>query len=393
MSLRDKPLEAITQADLQGLIDNKVAEGKEYDYKLTLPKNSDGDKKEFLADVSSFANTIGGDFIFGVQEEEGVPVAIPGLSGINVDSEKLRLENMIRDGIEPRIANIDMCPVPLDNPTVLIIRIPQSWSSPHMVTFSGHGKFYARNSAGKYPLDVHELRTAFNLSEATAERIRRFRIDRLSKIAAGDTPARVQDGAKLVLHLVPISAFARMASLEGITLAKVVVPIVDELRRFLVGSYKHNLDGFLCFDGSFSPYSYIQFFRNGVIEFTDTHMLGKFDGKGEIRSEWFEPNLIELVPKLLYVQGQLGIQPPYFIMLSFTGVRGYTMGISRLYSVLLGSQQYPIDRDELILPEIMVEDVSGDIPQIMRPVFDMVWNACGCSGSPNYNNDGVWQGR
>lgn len=64
--------EKIREADLDQLIANSVLEGKTIDYKLALPSNSDLDKKEFLADVSSFANTSGGDLIFGVDESEGV---------------------------------------------------------------------------------------------------------------------------------------------------------------------------------------------------------------------------------------------------------------------------------------------------------------------------------
>jgi len=38
------------------------------DYKRDVPGESDQDKKEFLADISSFANATGGDLIYGVDE-------------------------------------------------------------------------------------------------------------------------------------------------------------------------------------------------------------------------------------------------------------------------------------------------------------------------------------
>jgi len=71
-----KLLNAITEEDLQSLITNGVAEGRTIDYKRDLPGNSDGDKKEFLADVSSFANTGGGDLVFGMDEAGGLPTRI-----------------------------------------------------------------------------------------------------------------------------------------------------------------------------------------------------------------------------------------------------------------------------------------------------------------------------
>jgi predicted HTH transcriptional regulator len=171
-----KNIDDIKEDDLQALIDNSVSERKTIEYKQSLPKDSDSDKKEFLADVSSLANASGGDIIFGMVEDKktGTPKSLDGLSIENPDQEILRLDNIIRDGIEPRIPSVTISPpINLSNSEVaLVIRIPKSWSSPHRVTFKGHDKFYSRSSNGKYALDVGELRIAFNLSETITERIR-----------------------------------------------------------------------------------------------------------------------------------------------------------------------------------------------------------------------------
>ena len=178
MSLGNKPLESIEKSGLQSLVENQVPEGKTIEYKQALPGNSDSDKREFLADVSSFANAAGGDLIYGVKEKSGIPVKVSGLQSIDSDAEILRLQNMIRDGIEPRIPGVSIRSVPLEKSgSAIVIRVPRSWASPHMVTFKGLSRFYSRTSAGKYPLDVHELRAAFALSETTAERIRNFLIE------------------------------------------------------------------------------------------------------------------------------------------------------------------------------------------------------------------------
>jgi hypothetical protein len=49
-------IEKIAEQDLLDLIEAKRAEGAQLDYKRELPGASDADKKEFLSDVSSFAN-------------------------------------------------------------------------------------------------------------------------------------------------------------------------------------------------------------------------------------------------------------------------------------------------------------------------------------------------
>jgi hypothetical protein len=155
-----KPFDQITRDDINLLVTNQVKENRLIEYKLQLPGPTDKDKKEFLADASSFANAAGGDLLYGVDEERdadgkttGVSVSVPGLSGINVDQEIRRFESMMQAGIGPRIASVRIRPVEgFASGPVLLVRIPKSYSAPHMVTFQEHSRFYSRNNAGKYPL-------------------------------------------------------------------------------------------------------------------------------------------------------------------------------------------------------------------------------------------------
>ena len=76
MKMIPKNINDILGDDLTALITNGVAEGRTIDYNRDLPGNADADKKEFLADVSSLANTVGGDLVFGMDEEQGIPMDI-----------------------------------------------------------------------------------------------------------------------------------------------------------------------------------------------------------------------------------------------------------------------------------------------------------------------------
>jgi hypothetical protein len=51
-----KPLDRIEKADVDSLIANEEREDRALECKQALPTNSDDDKRELLADVSSFAN-------------------------------------------------------------------------------------------------------------------------------------------------------------------------------------------------------------------------------------------------------------------------------------------------------------------------------------------------
>ncbi len=183
-----KRLDEIVESDIESLQANSVAEGKTIDYKQSLPANTDDDRKEFLADGSSFANTAGGDLIFGIVEAQGLPSETAGLTISDLDAELRRLESIIPDGLDPRVKWAIRGIQRGAKPPVLIVRTERSWIGPHRVIFKAHDKFYARNSGGKYPMDVSELRSAFTLASTVTDRARQFRIDRIGRIRNNQTP-------------------------------------------------------------------------------------------------------------------------------------------------------------------------------------------------------------
>ena len=81
MSL-NKSIEAITEGDLQELIEDQRAERKTLEYKQTLPGGNDESKKEFLADVSSMSNVSGGHLLFGIEEQAGIPQSLCGFKSM-----------------------------------------------------------------------------------------------------------------------------------------------------------------------------------------------------------------------------------------------------------------------------------------------------------------------
>jgi len=384
-------LESLDEGILQTLVSDKVAEGKTIEYKQALPGNSDSEKKEFLADVSSFANAIGGDLMFGIREEDGLAVEVLGVQTTDPDSEILRLESMIRDGIQPRIPGVSSRAIHLQSGAyVVVIRIVKSWAAPHLVAFQNYSRFYSRNSAGKYQLDVGEIRTAFALSESLSERIRSFRLDRLGKLVSNETPVPLDKNAKILLHLIPLSAFDRPTQYDLAAAVKDVIKLFPIYSSSINGNH-YNFDGYLTyssFQKSSSAHSYLQIFRNGIIEAAEAFMIRDQEGKRLIPSQLFEKELVDALPRFLQIQKTLGVQPPILVTLSFQGVSGYVMAVDT--SRFMFAEAHPVDRDALILPEIMLESLECDASQVLRPVFDLVWNATGWPRSMNYDKNGKW---
>ena len=396
------PFPKIATVDIQALVENAVREGKTIEYKEVLPGNRDEEKKEFLADVSSFANASGGDLLFGVcetRDAKGKPTGIPesalGLAGVNADQDIRRLESMIRDGIEPRIPGVQIKAIDgFKEGPVILLRIPKSWAAPHMVAFKASPRFFSRTSAGRSPLDVAEIRAAFVQSEALPERIRRFREERLGNILAGETPVILAQEPLLVLHIVPVSAFHShqqvdvLAFLDG----RFHLPPMGST----AWNSRVNMDGYVSFSGyggmDDPQEKYAQLFRNGTIEAVDASVLSGFgDRKQFIPSVAFERDVIHGTMGYFKAYRDIGIDGPVVAMLSLLRVRGFYMGVdpSRFSSAGL----HRIDKEHVIIPEVVIEDLSAPIPTIMRPVFDLVWQACGYRKSYNYGEHGEWKER
>ncbi len=376
---------------MQSLINNQLAEGKSVEYKSSLPGNSDRDKKEFLADVSSFPNSAGGYLFYGITEENGLPQELKGLDDIDPDSQILRLENLLRDAIAPRIPGLNIRSIAIENKgPVIAIHLPKSWVSPHMVTFGGGSKFFARNSAGKYQLDVFELRLAFDATNVQGERLRNFRTDRIGKIIAGETPIPIGEKAMIIIHLIPVSAFDTGVKYD---LRELQLSLNPENLAPIYATYGNNLrfnfDGILTFERyshTELAVSYLQIFRNGIIESSCTSLFDHDREPPLIPSVIFEREIVKSLGKYFRVQNTLEIEPPYFLLISLVGVKGYnlpTRSAFRHFNNL-------IDRNNLLVPEILVEDNSLPSETILKPAFDAVWNAAGQPQSPYYDDDGNW---
>lgn len=386
----NKQIDKIDIDDLKQLQSNAVIEGKTIEYKQQLPSNSDADRKEFLADISSFSNTSGGDLIFGITEENGSPKSIDGVEIENVDQEIRKYENIIRDGIDPRII-VSTRAINISNGKfVLIFRMEKSWVGPHRVIFKGHDKFYARNSAGKYTLDTNELRIAFNLSQTLTERIRNFKIERILQISSDNLPLPFYQGAKFVLHLIPLDSFNPNHRID----LSSVINDPGKFRPMYSSGWNSriNLEGFLSyFSGKDNRcFTYAQLYRNGIIEAVEALLLRAEEGKKYIPSIAYERELIKSLSSFLNLGKALGINMPIIIFLTLIGVKGYEMAVDRSR---FWSDYHKIDSDIIQLPEALIESYDIKPVEILRPIFDLIWNACGFERSFNFDEAGNWVGR
>lgn len=365
-----KELDSISFADLQELLNNSVSESKTLEYKKVLNLNTDNDKKEFLNDVSSFANSSGGDIIYGISEKSGTPNSLEGFQIENLDLLKQQVENILRDGIEPRITGILIKTI--ENPDkkiLLIIRIPKSWISPHRTNYKASRRFFARNSNGKYELDIQELRRSFALSDSISSRLKSFREDRISKIFSNDTPVELKGERKVALHIVPLIALTQSQSYD----IKILKTKSDYSIPFCAGPGHtfYNFDGILSLNGyrGSDITSYTQFYKNGIIEGVTTKLEDKYDSKTiSIPNTLFENCLFSALRAYFSFYESINVDFPLYLFVTLINFKGAKLAVN--YNLMQTYDASNIDRDILPIQEVYIEDSKINFHSILHPIFD-----------------------
>jgi hypothetical protein len=361
-----KLLAAINEADLVALIRDEIPEGRSIEYKRDLPADTREAKAEFLTDVASFANTSGGDLIFGFEEYAGVPTALPGVEAKDPDGLGLRFENMCRDNIEPRIQGLQVRVIPLvSGRHAVLVRIGQSWQAPHRSRQAG--VFPARNSRGKYPMDVSELRAAFLNSSSVETRVRAFRAERVKLIASGVLPKPLAEGIRTCMHLVPIESMFAERRLDLNSRHEILFEF-RPMGHFSGMSTSVNIDGAIAYTGSETAYT--QLFRSGQVEGVFVYP----NVPDHPKALWaeFETHVRTAAATYLDKLRQLEFVGPVAVMLTILGSTGSYLHIGTMSR--LNAQG--LSADIILTPDVVVQE-DGQLNDRLTELFEIIWNAYG----------------
>lgn len=396
--LFNKPLDELEEADLQSLIDDQIAEKQIVDYKKGLNLDSEEPRAEFRRDVTSFANALGGHLVFGMKETDGFPTELCGMDIPNFEAFRLRIDAILQTKVTPRVPGYRVHCLRLANgKAATVISIPKSFAKPHQVTVDKDDfQFWARNSAGKYRLSVDELRTVILQSETLTERIRNFRLERLSNQIADDTPIPMWDTARVVLHLIPLSAFDSPSAVDLQQVPKLdrelTSPIVEG-DGFRYTEYRYNLDGILVHIGvEDKSMTYLQVFRTGMLEYVEAYFINKSHSvHGKVWGPDKEQFVHSAINRALKLLAALGVAPPIVVMLSLVNVAGLKMD-PKIGHAQTGRVAQPLRQNVLALPEQLIDSLNVEPDTILKPILDILWNAGGFARCLTYNAEGerVW---
>ncbi len=395
MPIAKHPISALTEADLQALVTGGVREDRTLEFKQDTYGASDDARVEFLADISAFANTLGGDLVLGVEEAQGVASASVGMATVtDIDQEILRLTQIARSGLQPRLPVLELHPVPLTGGRhALVIRVGRSYQAPHRVIFKGRNRFWARSSVSRYEPDVDELRALFSVAPQVATRVREMRSDRVVRILAGETPIPLKDDPGIsILHLIPLASadpMPRQVDLDRLRSAGAWFP-------WGATGYneRKNFDGFLTYSSAEGEKTraYIQVFRSGVVEVAATGTVLVHNMTRTVWVKQLARDFVQQVHKLVPVLLSAEVDPPYSVQLTISGVRGTTFRVENTNpAFLLHHASLAVERDTLFFMDALLaegDSTFGQIATALKPTLDQLFQTAAYRACPWFNADG-----
>lgn len=389
--LESIPLDHVTEDHLQALIDDKVPESRNLEFKQAGVGGSDNEKREFLKDATALANTAGGTLIYGMAESEGIALSLKALSVKSIDDEILRLQNILLNSVEPILHNVGMKGVPLaSGGHVLLVKVPQSWRPPHRVVHSNVNRFFLRHSNGVFEPDTERLREVFNSSLDLERRLEDFREERLGRLEQGQRGLALIGPGKLLIQAVSLSRGQK----------DYIIPTVQECNSDFLPplasstTHRYNFDGLIIhtplIDGGQTA-AYTQIFRDWKIEMARGGFIQPIDGFAVLRASLLVGSILGAVERSIKGMLKHGGMGPFAVMVTVLDLAGSVLGHNP--GGFLGDDL--IDRDKLKFPTLIIDGsiTRAELQQELLPVWDGLWQAYdrqNCSAVRD--NNGEWKG-
>ncbi|HEX3036671.1 MAG TPA: ATP-binding protein [Thermodesulfobacteriota bacterium] len=404
----NKSFESIGESDIRDLVSRVIAENQNLEYKLEFG-SSDDDKKEMARDISSIANAYGGYLIVGIREdrETGTPLAITGVE--NAENERDRIISSCLSNIDPRIPGLKIRTVLIqDCNRVILIFIPRSTRSPHMVKFSGSRvEFWRRHDRQKNPMSVEEIREAFLRTENIRKDIEEFINERKKEVIEETLRYDGNNDKVCVVGAAPLMVKTEIIDIYDRDLRTMLRDLPERIGDIchldfgLNNSPKPTLYGLLIED----DFKKLEFYRNGYLELridmgyldhllhdetiiVDRNLTESFSIlKGSYLIEYIV-SFYRLLKKLVE---HYGLYETFVGFLSLYNVHGVSLIRDEARHIANPSRDLRTwYKTHLEIPPMQI--LSFENPdKVAKDFLDRIWNALGYEMAPLFTHDGRFE--
>jgi hypothetical protein len=165
------------------------------------------------------------------------------------------------------------------------------------------------------------------------------------------------------------------------------------MRPFGFGSLNHtiNLDGRLSWaptkgTGPQKAMGYLQVFRDGTIEAVDGLEIPPANGEDDgVSPERLEALIVRQVLDYAQQTAALPVGNELVVMVTLLGAKGRPITSMNCHNACL------IDRSVVLIPDVVLEREALVDPTPLKPIADMLWQACGITESPYFPAGGGWR--
>jgi hypothetical protein len=134
-----------------------AGEGVDVEYKRELPRDNIESKRKVLKTVAAFANSGGGDVVFGVDPDEVTIVGLaPGEVGVPARD---RLGHLVHAIVVPT-PEFEVKHFAIDGKELVVLRVARGQSGPYGLRFGqAPPEFYVRRGSSTYPASQTDIRS------------------------------------------------------------------------------------------------------------------------------------------------------------------------------------------------------------------------------------------
>lgn len=380
MHIRKIPFNQLSGDHFKALVKSGTFEDANLEFKQEPYGKSDSDVKELCKDVSAFANGSGGDLIIGIIERDSHAESLATLAKSDIDIELQRIDNITRSGIQPKIPNLQMNKIEIEDGWIIIVRVPRSPAAPHRVSYKNSNRFFIRDNQSVSELTMDELRRAFLRRNTNSESLKNFFIRRESVIGDfyNENFSENRKSPYLFYHIILDRLIENRDPYDISELNESVASLIPAWSS----GFRHriNADGIFISSERENKFGYTQVFRGGGIECTS---IGFFE-VGPYGQDLENPNLSaryteKYLPSTLLKQILQLVDPEIdsavFLRCGIIGAKDryiqYPPGYGRCSDLTL-------DRNYFQTPEVVIYSFDRlSIIKAIQSLMDHVWNGFG----------------